>query len=251
MKIDHPQKDQIPRLLSLWKECFGDGDAFLDLFFTSAFSQDRCRCIEVDGQAAAALYWFDCEFEGRKLAYIYAVATGKAFRWQGICAALMADTHALLTKSGYAGAILVPGDEGLFRMYGKMGYSVCSHMGETTVVAGEKPVELRQISPEEYAALRRKLLPQGGVIQEGENLAFLEKLTQFYAGEGFVFCASLEDGKLTVPEFLGDISAAPGILAALGAREGTFRHPGKERPFAMYYPLSEAPAPGYFGLAFD
>lgn len=251
MRIDHPRLEQITQLRSLWKEAFGDDDAFLDLFFTSGFSSNRCRCVEMDGQVAAALYWLECRHEERKIAYIYAVATGKAFRGRGLCAALMTDTHALLTQMGYAGAILVPGDEGLFRMYGKMGYEICYYISEMTYSAGEAAAALRRISPGEYAHLRRMLLPEGGVIQEGENLAFLANLTQFYAGADFVCCAILEDEKLHVPELLGDISAGPGILAALGAREGTFRQPGNGRPFAMYYPLSDGPMPQYFGLAFD
>ena len=251
MKIDHPQPEQIPQLRRLWMEAFGDEDAFLDLFFSTAFASDRCRCVELEGQVAAGLYWLDCQYDGEKVAYIYAVATGKAFQGQGLCAALMADTHAHLTQMGYAGAILVPGDEGLFRMYGKMGYEICSYISEMAYSAGEAAASLRRISPGEYARLRRMLLPEGGVIQEGENLAFLANLTQFYAGADFVCCAILEDEKLHVPELLGDISAGPGILAALGAKEGTFRQPGNGRPFAMYYPLAHGPMPQYFGLAFD
>ena len=251
MKIDFPNSNQIPPLRALWKEAFEDDDAFLDLFFASAFSPHRCRCVELDGQIAAGLYWLDCQYHGEKIAYLYAVATGKAFQGQGLCSALMADTHAILTQMGYAGAILVPGDEGLFRMYGKMGYQTCSHISEMTVPAAKTAVAMQSLSAREYAQLRRQLLPDGGVIQEGENLSFLEKLTTLYAGDDFIFCAFLEDGKLRVPEFLGDMTAAEGIVAALGAREGTFRYPGNQQPFAMYRPLDEAPMPQYFGLAFD
>lgn len=251
MKIDFPSPSQIPQLRRLWKEAFGDEDAFLDQFFSTAFSSHRCRCVELDGQIAAGLYWLDCRYDSKRIAYIYAVATGKAYRGQGLCAALMADTHAILTQMGYTGAILVPGDEGLFRMYGKMGYQICSHISKKTVSASETAAALRRIGVEEYAQLRRLLLPYGGVLQEGENLSFLEKLTGLYAGEGLVFCASLEDGKLSVPELLGDITAAGGIVAALGATEGTFRYPGQNQPFAMYCPLADAPTPQYFGLAFD
>ena len=89
------------------------------------------------------------------------------------------------------------------------------------------------------------------MIQEGENLAFLEKLTRFYTGDGFLLCASIEKNRLRAPELLGDITAGPGILAALGVPEGTFRFPGRGQPFAMYRPLTDALAPRYFGLAFD
>ena len=43
MRIDHPDLGQIPELRQLWKEAFGDSDAFLDAFFMVAFSQiDAC-----------------------------------------------------------------------------------------------------------------------------------------------------------------------------------------------------------------
>lgn len=251
MKIDFPQREQLPQLRSLWREAFGDGDEFLDLFFESGFSPDRCRCVTLDGQIAAALYWFDCLCDGRKIAYLYAIATRKSCRGKGLCAALMADTHTLFTQKGYAGAILVPGDEGLFRMYGKMGYETCSHISQKPFASNGKPLALRSVGREEYARLRRQLLPAGGVIQEGENLTFLEKLTAFYAGDGFVLCADTENGRVWAPELLGDHEAAPRILAALGAVEGSFRFPGTDRPFAMYRPLTDAAAPRYFGLAFD
>ena len=251
MKIDFPQGEQLPQLRGLWREAFGDGDEFLDLFFESGFSPERCRCVTLDGQIAATLYWFDCHCDGRKLAYLYAIATRKSCRGQGLCARLMADTHALLTQKGYAGAVLVPGDEGLFRMYEKMGYETCSHISQETFSSNGKPLALRSVSREEYARLRRQLLPAGGMIQEGDNLDFLEKLAAFYAGDGFVFCAGTENGRVWAPELLGPPEAAPGILAALGAEEGSFRFPGTDRPFAMYRPLTDASAPQYFGLAFD
>ena len=251
MKIDYPLESQLPQLRQLWQEAFGDDAAYLDLFFGSVFSPDRCRCITDGGKTAAALYWLDCRCEGRPMAYLYAIATGHSHRKRGLCAALMADTHALLRELGYAGAILVPGEPALFRMYGKMGYRICSAIGERHCKAGGEALSIRPIDAHEYARLRREYLPRGGVIQEGKNLIFLEKLTRFYAGEDFLLCASVEKGRLTAPELLGNSDAAPGILAALGAAEGTFRHPGDNRSFAMYLPLSDAPVPRYFGLAFD
>ena len=94
MKIDYPTQNQISDLQALWKQAFGDEDAFIDLFFAHGFSPDRCRCITVDGKLAGALYWFDCSFRGHPMAYLYGVATGKAFRGKGICRALTENTHA-------------------------------------------------------------------------------------------------------------------------------------------------------------
>ena len=48
MTIDKPNADQIAGLRQLWKEAFGDEEAFLDDFFGTGFSPDRCRCITIE-----------------------------------------------------------------------------------------------------------------------------------------------------------------------------------------------------------
>ena len=122
MNIDYPNQSQTDELRALWQEAFGDDDAFLEHFFTYGFAPDRCRCVTVDGKLAAALYWFDCSFQGKPLAYLYGVATFKAHRGKGFCKALAENTHNHLKYLGYAGEILVPAGEKLFQMYEKMGY---------------------------------------------------------------------------------------------------------------------------------
>lgn len=230
-------------LRRLWKEAFGDTDAFLDSFFETAYSPERCRYIVMDGCVAAALYWLDCRCDGEKLAYIYAVATAKMHRGKGLCRALMEDAHTHLKATGYAGSILVPGEKGLFAMYEKMGYAPFGGMDTLSCQAGT-PIFMQEISPAEYAALRPQYLPHRGVEQDG--MEFLASYATLYAGSDFILAATEETGL----ELLGNTAAAPGILAALGKKEGRFRIPGNT-PFAMYRPLTDFPAPGYFGIAFD
>ena len=89
-------------LRSLWKVVFGDTDAFLDHFFSIAYSPERCSYYEQDGEAICALYWFDCAYEGGKLAYIYAVATHPEHRGKGICRRLMEGAHEAIRGQGIA-----------------------------------------------------------------------------------------------------------------------------------------------------
>lgn len=249
MTIKYPAQSQIPALRDLWQQAFGDTEYYLDRFFETGFSFDRCRCVETDGKIAAALYWFDCSCREEKLAYLYAVATDTAFRGQGLCHRLMADTHALLKENGYAGAVLVPGSESLFRFYETMGYRTFGGIREFTAAAKEPAISLRRVDAAEYAALRRALLPQGGVVQEGATLAFLQTQAEFYTGGSILLAAVREDNHAFVPELLGD-APAENILVALGAKTGTFRTPG-DTPFAMYLPLTSTEAPNYFGFALD
>ena len=251
MIIKTPSKEELPQLRQLWKQAFGDTDAFLDIFFSAAFSPERCRCVVADGVVAAALYWFSCEMDGQPLAYLYAVATAEEFRGQGLCHRLMADTHSHLKDLDYAGAILVPGDPGLRKMYRAMGYEDMTTVERFSCQAGA-PITLERIDATKYAALRRERLPQNAVLQEGENLRFLEGIAQFYRGEGVLLCAAKDGDRLIVPELLGNAAAVPGIVAALGCKEGVFTMPGDKEPLAMGIPLAtDFRKSQYFAFAFD
>ena len=244
MNLNHPTAAHVPALRQLWKEAFGDTDNFLDKFFGIAFAPERCLCATVGCEIAAMAYWFDC----KEYAYIYAVATAEKHRGKGICHALMEKIHQILTSRGYAGCILVPGEESLRVFYRGMGYENCGGVREFDAEAGA-PLPLRKLDLAEYAALRRQYLPEGGVVQEGVNLDFLASWASFYEGEKALVAAIWEDGKLLVLELLGDVQSAAGIAAALGAETGWFRAPG-ETPFAMHRPLNQPTAPKYFGFCF-
>lgn len=262
LSISKPREEQIPKLRKLWKEAFGDTDDFLDGFYKTAFDKERCRCVIIDGEVAAALYWFDCDIKeenvaadtsqtdlqaaslellqtdlrsaevsgdvvsekrNHRIAYIYAVATAKKFQGQRICHKLMEETHKYLRECGYEGVILVPGSEELFRFYEGIGYRICSYIREFQCVAEPKNISFEQIDMETYAMLRREYLPKGGVVQEKENLDFLKMQACFYAGEDFVLAARKEGDILRGLEFLGNEKVAPAAVHALGCKEGYFR----------------------------
>lgn len=236
---------------ALWQQAFGDSQAFIAGFFRTGFSPDRCRFLEKDGALAAILYWFDCQWAGKKVAYIYAVATDKTFRGQGLCRQLMQDTHRHLQTLGYAGAALVPGDAGLFQMYEKLGYrGFCAMMQKTISVEGE-PADVRCITPEQYAALAKVWLPAGSVVPGAEVLSFYGTYGQFYAFDGGCFCAARENDTLYIQEFLGDSGVLPGIGAALGVEKIQVRLPVGDKPFAMYHSFTDGALPEYLGIALD
>ena len=242
----------IADLRRLWQEAFGDSDAFLDNFFAAGFSEDRCHYMCENDMVVSALYWFDCQLKGEKLAYLYAVATNQSHRGRGFARRLLEETHTILKNQGYAGAILVPGNRELFEMYAKLGYCTATTVSKFVVEQGDAPVAIKEIDALQFARLRRQYLPENGVIQEGVALSFLQTYCKFYTGADFVLVSSKEDGALRVQEFLGNTAAAPGILRALDIPQGTFRVPGNQRAFAMFLPLTEkCPQPTYFGLALD
>lgn len=246
MNLDHPSTHHIPQLRLLWQEAFGDSDEALDAFFQTAFDPARCLCAWEGAELAAAAYWFSCG----EYAYIYAVATAKAHRGKGLCHALMNSIHHLLTAQGYEGAMVVPGEESLRQFYAGMGYENFGGIREFSCQAGLEAATLTEIDTETFAALRRQYLPQGGVIQEGENLAYLARFVRFYAGKDFLLTATETEEGLFGMELLGNAEAAPGILTALGQKTGIFRTQG-EVPWGMHKPLGDKNSPTYLGFAFD
>lgn len=252
MIADYPCARHIPGLRSLWKEAFGDSDAFLDAFFACGFDRHRCRCITENSEVVSALYWFEVSCSHQRFAYLYAVATAASRRGRGLFSALLADTKQVLTAQGFDGILLVPETEALSRMYERFGFSACTSVDSHRVFAAQAPAAVREVGPDTFAQLRRRMLPEGGVLQEGDMLEFLASQCHFWAGEGWLATGQVYEGKLVCQEFLGDTGAMAGLVKALGAAEGAFRTPGKSRPFAWLLPLrKDCGRPAYFALALD
>ena len=252
MIITEPTAQHMPGLRELWKAAFGDTDDFLDMFYATGYAPHRCRCILDGDRVAAVLYWFDCTWEGRKLAYIYAVATDPTYRNQGLCRRLMADTHSHLKTQGYAGAMLLPQEPGLRTMYSKMGYEPGTTIHEFACEAAGEPIPLEELTPERYAERRKALLPPGSIIQEGENLSYLGGFTRFLRSEDTIAVLYQDSSTFICYEILGDVTKAPAILKTLGAKTGTFRCPGFGKDFAMFtFWGFGSEKPQYFAFAFD
>ena len=244
--------ENLPALRALWQEAFGNTETFTDLFFTLGFSPERCHSILENNAPVSALYWFDCQLEGHKLAYLYGVATLKSHRGKGLATRLMWETHEILRKRGYSGAILVPEKETLFDFYRKLNYRDATTVAEFSCESGDTPLPLRQIGAAEYARLRNRFLPNGSVRLSFPMLTFMADYCALYAGEDFLLAGEYIGGHFVAQEFLGNASIAPGIVKALGCPKGHFRAPGKERVLTMFLPLQpNCPTPAYFAPALD
>ena len=249
MSIDRPTTAQIPQLKALWQEAFGDSEAFVDLFFAHGFSFERC--LVAGGEVVlGALYWFDCHYAGCRYAYVYALGVRESARGRGVGSRLTQTLHEHLRSLGYDGCLLCPADEGLFAYYSRLGYTTCAHVGTFTCQSGE-PTILERLTPTEYAARREACLPANSARFDATAYAYLGAYTHLYGGDGFVLAAYRDGDILVGSELLGDVTKAPGIVAALGCQKGTFKTPG-QTPHVMFYPLRpEAPAPRYLGLVLD
>jgi len=251
MIIKIPETQDLGALKSLWQEAFGDTEAFIEGFFRTAFAPERCRMAAAD-MPVAVLYWFDCQWQGRKIAYIYAVATRKDYRGRGICGSLMEAAHKELTHMGYAGALLVPAEKHLFDFYGKMDYRPCCPVTVCNKVAAGEPAALQKIGERDYASARRAYLPDGSVEQDATAVSYLGTYCDFYAGDQVLFSAARDKNCVYFQEFLGDTRKIPGIITALNAETGRYRKFGGDTSLTMYRSLDgDDRLPAYFGIPLD
>lgn len=235
-----PKQSEEGQLKELFTEAFHDA-WFTELFFEKGYSPERCFAA-VENEVLAALHWFDCSLRGKRAAYIYGIAAFEKQRGQGIGSRLIRSALAHLEKC-YDAVLLVPAEESLFGYYERFGFSAVSSISQETISAGT-PLPIRKLTVSEYAELRRRYLPENGVIQEGPALELLEGYADFYATDHALCAVS---GKV-VWELLGDQNDAPGILAALGKDDAIVRTPGEGQPFAMGVGCDKSV---YFGLALD
>ena len=251
MIIKNAAAAHIPALSRLWEDNFGDTPEFIRGFFQTGFSPERSMLAEENGTVLGSLYWFDCQWENRKIAYIYAVSTHKDHRGKGICRQLMDAAHAQLKEDGYAGSILVPAEETLFRLYGKMGYIPCCPASAVTLDSTQPAAELTALSPEEYWFMRLAFLPRNGIVQNSETLQFYATYGNFYQLQGSICAAAVHEGEAYIQEFFGKVEDLPRIGAALGCEKVHARLPGGEN-YAMYRSLTgETALPGYLGIPLD
>ena len=96
-------------------------------------------------------------------------------------------------------------------------------------------------------------MPINSVVFDNKRLPFLASITDFYKSDDFVLAKSNTPDKLNIIEFFGDRKYIPSAISALGFSEATVLAYGKEKAFAMYFPLTDNfnILPEYRGFAFD
>ena len=165
MTIEHrrPHPGEEAQLRALFTEAFGD-EAFTDLFFGRGYSRERCLAA-FEGALLGALHWFDCTLDGKKAAYVYGIAAFRRCRGRGIGSDLIRAAVENLQREGYERILLVPAEESLFGYYERFGFRAVSTIREMQVTAG-KALPIRRLTVSEYAAARRELLPEKGLIRK-------------------------------------------------------------------------------------
>lgn len=197
-------KQDRPGITALWGEAFGDAKEAVDDFF-AAFPHCRSYVAEEDGRVVCMVHALPQILRAQTdvpAAYLYAVATAKEFRGQGLCSRLMAFAEADLQKNGFVCAVLTPGEQSLFEFYEKLGYETAFTRGHTTFSGG------REISVAEYAALREGGLTAPHMVYDENTLAYARRVYGLRFYETADGCAAVSDTE-TAEVLPADCGGAP------------------------------------------
>lgn len=270
LSLAHPaMRAQLERI---WRLCFGDPQAYIELFFRHRFRPEDTLVWLQQGQPVAMAFALPVTLQAGALEcparYLYAVATHPQWQGRGISTRLLEEGHALLAGRGAQAAILVPASGSLFGFYGKRGFQTQFYMRETVVEAGgwagAQPLPLAPGTLVGCRQLREQWLGRYPLFNRWgqQALAYQDREAAFGQGGvwqfegGYALCYPWQ-GTLYVKELIGQPDF-PALAAALARRypveRVVFRQPGQgEVPFAMvrWYGPQPTKQPGAFSLALE
>ncbi len=217
--ITHPIPAMHADIKALWKQTFGDSDAFLNHYFQNLYSDDTMLvCVEDDEEVVAMMTMLPITLQSGSLTfparYIYAVATASEWRGLGISTSLMEQAVDEMKDDGVAAAMLVPAHFSLFEFYERQGFETAFYVSETTVKADVLPEaegEILPLTASELYDFRNRLFSNSRLFARWDEkaLSYIIESTNLFGGfalkfksaeaEGYAF-ASLDDNVCYVKE---------------------------------------------------
>ena len=229
--------DEIPAQKRLWKVGFGDGDAFIDLFYDCLGPEAQTMVLLEDGvmvsMAITMPQTLSLPGGGTASArYGYALATDPAVRSKGYGRQLVRWMDAYLAGQGVDCFTNVPAEPSLFKFFATVDFIPCFSTRKLELLKDMlQPVAegdfAQPIGPAEYNAIRDRLLEGTPSVHYPERLIRLQQgmgamtgggLYRVVAGgaEGCAAAEYLEDGESVLfKELLLPPEHMPRGLAAL------------------------------------
>lgn len=131
---------------ALWKKCFpDDSDDFVELYFSSRYTDEINSAIVENGRVVSALQRipYPMRFNGAVIpvAYISGACTHPDFRSRGLMSRLLGESHRKMYSDGKYLSLLIPANEGLVGYYSRFGYEICFQQDEKLLTGMCKTVD--------------------------------------------------------------------------------------------------------------
>lgn len=259
------------QLKALWQVAFGDSSAAVNFYFSNRHQNENMLVAEVDGHIAAMLTMLPVQLafgtDMRRGRYVYAVATARQYRGQGISSELLTYCHDYMQKNCEAASVLVPASDHLFEFYGKRGYKTDFFVENFTLHAKDLPscpqgAVCTPCSSADFFRLRNAAFSEHSIFVQWDEdaLGYIIKSNAAFGdgvyhirtafGEGCAVCG-WRGRKIFIREIAVlniDLPTAVSILhQTLGAEEYSLRLPAGSikgsvpQPFGMIHYLGDIP----------
>lgn len=113
--------------IDLWKTCFDDTEAFIQLYFERKYQDENTLVHEENGEVLAALQmlpypmtWADTLIN---TSYISGACTLPAARNKGLMRTMLTNAFSQMRQQGTEISTLIPGEPWLYEYYSKLGYA--------------------------------------------------------------------------------------------------------------------------------
>lgn len=245
-------------IMDLWCEAFGDRRDTVAEYLE--FLLDYFIVYEENGEVCGMLSVLPVTAGEKSGGYIYAVATKKAHRGNGICTRLL---DYVKTCGEYEFLVLVPQSDELFGFYEKAGFVPFSATAELVTHAAcsvDGSIECTPISAAEYFFRRRNFFKDKMLIEWRKDV--LEFAKTMYGGDfyslkrngndvGLAFCFKDKD-TLFIKELCADDAehACAEMAVCFGAKQIRATYVNFfSKPSAMVFSIAKKKL--YFGIALD
>lgn len=187
------QPADMDALCGLFTTAFGDQPDFARLVFTEYAGVQNVFVAQRDGKPVSMASAIPVEYQGRKGAFVYGVATDPEYEGQGIATDLLGWMTELLRQRGVQFLTLIPqnGDDGLFDWYGRQGYRKAFALRRIYRLIRRNlwaQAEFDTVTPKALCALRAKFCPDS-VCLAPDRMRLV--LTEMYK-QGATIVASAE-----------------------------------------------------------
>ena len=175
--------EELPQLRDLWRKCFGDPGAYVDIIFQKFCSIDQVLVVDDDGEVdsmAAMLPGAIQLPDGTEVpvGYVYALATNPYMQGKGHARQLLRYADDFLQKRGDKAMVLVPASPSLHRFFEAVGMDECFATRKVEILTSALSGDtgggvMTPVSPREYNEIRE------GYLKNTFHMTYTDQMISF------------------------------------------------------------------------
>lgn len=124
-------------IMHMWDVVFGEGEAYMQLYFGRKFRPERCMAVEEDGKLVSSLEILPYPFAFHQMqagsGYLSGVATLPEYRNRGLMGQMLVETFRYQRQLGQLVSTLIPASASLYDLYERFGFVTAFRLQEQVI----------------------------------------------------------------------------------------------------------------------